>query len=179
MNKYLKLGKFTISLPVALTGFLGYFMAKAYLDLSALYAVLGIFLLALGSGALNQVQERHTDARMQRTSHRPLPAGDISLASAIVFVILTALAGTSLLLLTGSMLALSDGLTSGKLSVSGVQMWEWASIQPASCFGVSATASAPISGRAWCRCCWACRGRQTSRRRAAGWSGRRRSIRRS
>jgi protoheme IX farnesyltransferase len=110
MNKYLKLGKFTISLPVALTGFLGYFMARASLDLSALYTVLGIFLLALGSGALNQVQERHTDARMKRTSHRPLPSGDISLPSAIVFVILSASAGTFFLLLTGSMLAAALGL---------------------------------------------------------------------
>ena len=63
MNKYLKLGKFTIALPVALTGFLGYFMARPSLDLFALYTVFGIFLLALGSGALNQIQERHTDAR--------------------------------------------------------------------------------------------------------------------
>jgi len=110
MNKYLKLGKFTISLPVALTGFLGYFMAKANLDLNALYTVLGIFLLALGSGALNQVQERHTDARMKRTSQRPLPSGDISLGSAVVFVILTALAGTALLIMTGSMLAAGLGV---------------------------------------------------------------------
>ena len=110
MNKYLKLGKFTISLPVALTGFLGYFMAQASLNLSALYTVLGILLLALGSGALNQIQERHTDARMKRTSRRPLPSGNISLQSAIVFVVLTASAGTFLLLLTGSLLAAGLGL---------------------------------------------------------------------
>ncbi|TFH20614.1 MAG: protoheme IX farnesyltransferase [Bacteroidia bacterium] len=110
MNKYLKLGKFTISLPVALTGFLGYFMAQPSLDLSALYTVFGIFLLALGSGALNQIQERHTDALMNRTSRRPLPSGDISLQSAIVFVILTATAGTFFLLLTGSVTAAGLGL---------------------------------------------------------------------
>jgi len=110
MNKYLKLGKFTIALPVALTGFLGYFMARPSLDLFALYTVLGIFLLALGSGALNQIQERHTDARMKRTSRRPLPSGDISLQSAIVFVVMTASAGTFLLLLTGSLLAAGLGL---------------------------------------------------------------------
>jgi len=110
MNKYLKLGKFTIALPVSLTGFLGYFMARASLDLTALYVVFGIFLLALGSGALNQIQERHTDARMKRTSRRPLPSGDISLQSAIVFVILTASAGTFFLLLTGSLLAAGLGL---------------------------------------------------------------------
>lgn len=110
MNKYLTLGKFTIALPVSLTGFLGYFMARASLDLSALYVVFGIFLLALGSGGLNQIQERHTDARMKRTSRRPLPSGDISLQSAIVFVILTASAGIFLLLLTGYLLAAGLGL---------------------------------------------------------------------
>lgn len=110
MNKYLKLGKFTISLPVALTGFLGYFMFRPSLDLQALYTVLGIFLLALGSGALNQVQERHTDARMKRTSRRPLPSGQISLRAALVFVILTASAGTFFLLLSGSSLAAGLGL---------------------------------------------------------------------
>jgi protoheme IX farnesyltransferase len=110
MNKYLKLGKFTISLPVALTGFLGYFMARPVLDLDAFYTVLGIFLLASASGALNQIQERHTDARMKRTSRRPLPSGAISLQSAIVFVILTASAGTAFLLFTDSLLAAGLGL---------------------------------------------------------------------
>jgi protoheme IX farnesyltransferase len=110
MNKYLKLGKFTISLPVALTGFLGYFMAKTTLDLDAIYTVLGIFLLSSGSAALNQIQERYTDARMKRTSHRPLPSGDISLQMAIVFVILTSSAGTFFLLNTGSLLAAGLGL---------------------------------------------------------------------
>ena len=46
MNKYLRLGKFSISVPVALTGFLGYFMLRARFDLHALYAVCGIFLLS-------------------------------------------------------------------------------------------------------------------------------------
>ena len=72
MNKYLKLGKFTISIPVALTGFLGYFMARPFLDLNAIFTVFGIFLLSLGSAALNQIQERHTDAKMKRTAERPL-----------------------------------------------------------------------------------------------------------
>ena len=77
MNKYLRLGKFSISLPVALTGFLGYFMVHARFDRHALYAVSGILLLAMASAALNQIQERHTDALMKRTSLRPLPTGQI------------------------------------------------------------------------------------------------------
>ena len=110
MNRYLKLGKFTISIPVSLTGFLGYFMARPSIDPDAIFAVLGIFLLSSGSAALNQIQERHTDALMKRTANRPLPSGSISLKAACVFVILSASAGTFLLLLTGSLMATLLGL---------------------------------------------------------------------
>lgn len=110
MNKYLKLGKFTISIPVALTGFLGYFMINPVLDLPAFYTVTGIFLLSLASAALNQIQERHTDALMPRTRQRPLPSGQITLTAAILFSVLCAAAGTVLLMLTGYPLAAALGI---------------------------------------------------------------------
>jgi len=110
MNKYLKLGKFTISLPVALTGFLGYFLLKSNFDLHAFYTVSGIFLLSLASAALNQIQERHTDALMARTSRRPLPSGQITLRGAIIFAAASATAGTILLLLTTFPLAAALGI---------------------------------------------------------------------
>ena len=110
MNKYLKLGKFTISIPVALTGFLGYFLARPVFDLNALYTVLGIFLLSSGSSALNQIQERHTDAKMERTARRPLPSGQITLPGAILFAFCCAAGGTVLLMLTGYPLAAAFGL---------------------------------------------------------------------
>ena len=110
MNKYLKLGKFTISLPVALTGFLGYFMAQPILDLHALYTVSGIFLLSSGSSAINQIQERHTDAKMSRTAQRPLPSRKITLAQAILFSTMCAAAGTTLLMLTGYPMAAAFGI---------------------------------------------------------------------
>ena len=110
MNKYLKLGKFTISLPVALTGFLGYFMAQPILDLHALYTVSGIFLLSSGSSAINQIQERRTDAKMSRTAQRPLPSGRITLAQAILFSTVCAAAGTTLLMVTGYPLAAAFGV---------------------------------------------------------------------
>ena len=110
MNKYLKLGKFTIAIPVALTGFLGYFMAEPALDLNALLSTTGIFFLALASGSLNQIQERHTDALMARTAQRPLPSGQIMLAGAIFFSVLCAITGSILLLLTGYPLAAAIGI---------------------------------------------------------------------
>jgi protoheme IX farnesyltransferase len=39
------------------------------------HAVIGTALVAAGASCLNQVLERHTDARMPRTANRPLPTG--------------------------------------------------------------------------------------------------------
>ena len=97
----LKLGKFTISVPVALTGFLGYFLYRPALDPGAVLTTSGIFLLAMASSAINQIQERRTDALMKRTRKRPIPAGLITLPHALFIAVLFALAGTSMLLLTG------------------------------------------------------------------------------
>ena len=110
MNKYLTLGKVTITLPVALTGFLGYFMAQPSFGLHALYAILGVFLLGSASAAVNQIQERHIDSRMPRTASRPIPTGQVSLAGAILFAVIIAGAGTALLLMTGYPLAAALGL---------------------------------------------------------------------
>lgn len=57
----------------------------------------GIFLLAAGSSALNQVQEISVDAQMPRTAQRPLPSGRISLAHAIGFCVVTIGSGLALL----------------------------------------------------------------------------------
>jgi protoheme IX farnesyltransferase len=43
------------------------------------YTLLGTSFLALGSGALNQIQEHREDALMERTRSRPIPSGRISL----------------------------------------------------------------------------------------------------
>ncbi len=56
-----------------------------------------IFLLAGGCSALNQVQERASDALMERTRHRPIPAGRLAPKAALC--ISAALLGTALLLL--------------------------------------------------------------------------------
>ena len=110
MKAYLKLGKATISIPVALTGFLGYFLYQPLFDLNALYILLGVFLLSMGSSAFNQIQERHTDAQMKRTAGRPIPSGIINLQRAILFAIVCALLGTALLMLTGIPLSAGIGI---------------------------------------------------------------------
>jgi protoheme IX farnesyltransferase len=102
----LKLGKFTISIPVALTAFLGYFLYYPVIDRNALLSVFGVFLLSMGSSAINQIQERRTDALMKRTASRPIPAGIIKLNHAIGFAGLFSLSGTLLLIPTGYVPAL-------------------------------------------------------------------------
>ena len=110
IKSFARLGKATIALPVALTGFLGYFLYKPVFDLHGLWTLGGVFLLAAGSGALNQLQERKTDALMQRTARRPIPAGIISPGQALLFALVVSGAGTWLLWLTGQLLAAGLGL---------------------------------------------------------------------
>ena len=106
----LKLGKFTISIPVSLTAFLGYFLYKPLLDRNALLTISGVFLLSMGSSAINQIQERKTDALMNRTKGRPIPAGIIRLREAILLAGLFIISGSLLLAATSSLTAILIGV---------------------------------------------------------------------
>ena len=58
-----------------------------------LNVLLGTLLIAGGSGALNQYIERHFDARMRRTSRRPLAAGQLEPVAAFYFGLLLSVMG--------------------------------------------------------------------------------------
>lgn len=105
ITSILQLGKFRISIPVALTGFLGFYRYEGEISIILLCTITGIFFLSMGSSTFNQIQERRTDGLMKRTKNRPLPSGRISLIFAIVLGILFSAAGFALLLLTGSLLS--------------------------------------------------------------------------
>ncbi|MBL7904864.1 MAG: protoheme IX farnesyltransferase [Bacteroidales bacterium] len=87
------LGKFSISLPVALTTFTGYLISHGDFTRGIFYPVLGVFLLASAASALNQLQELRTDLIMPRTRNRPLPSGRISKREAWIFILLFGLSG--------------------------------------------------------------------------------------
>ena len=70
-----------------------------------LQAVGGTALVAVGAGALNMVMERRTDALMLRTRDRPIPAGRIQPAEAILFGGAAAAAGLAWLALATDLLA--------------------------------------------------------------------------
>jgi heme o synthase len=59
--------------------------------------VIGTLLVGAGAGALNQWIERRFDAVMKRTSHRPIPSGEIRPLTALIFGLLCAVLGSGYL----------------------------------------------------------------------------------
>jgi len=93
----LELTKARVTAAVTVSTAAGYLLfARAY-GPNLAYAAAGVFLLACGACALNQVQDRAIDARMGRTAVRPLPAGRIDPASAAFIAGLLILGGLYLL----------------------------------------------------------------------------------
>ena len=93
LSLLLELTKLRISGASTFTAAAGYVAFRRGMDLGLVTTLLGILLLAMGSSALNEVQEHQLDAQMPRTAGRPIPRGDISPRAAAVLAILMAVAG--------------------------------------------------------------------------------------
>jgi len=98
-----ELTKLRITLLVVVTCWLGYALGQHAAGITPpwwqwLSALAGTALSCMGAGVLNQLREIDTDARMERTGNRPLPAGRIRPATALCFGIALATAGVLLLL---------------------------------------------------------------------------------
>lgn len=89
----LALIKYKVSIAVTFTAITGYVVYAGHFDLQIITLVLGVFLLAGGSSALNECQESKYDAKMPRTMNRPIPTGKISLVNAVVVSVMFCLAG--------------------------------------------------------------------------------------
>jgi protoheme IX farnesyltransferase len=87
LKDLLNLTKSEIVLLEAITLAAGYFIGQSIespIDWQRfLLTLIGVSSLALGSGAMNQIQERGEDAQMDRTKNRPLPSGRIPLNVAL------------------------------------------------------------------------------------------------
>lgn len=96
---YMQLMKFRLSALVVLTGMVGFVLgsAEAISWLGFAISSLGVLLAAGSANALNQVLERHRDAKMQRTMGRPLPSGRIGVMHATLFAIVIGAAGVVLM----------------------------------------------------------------------------------
>ena len=92
---FVSLMKPRILMMVLLTTFVGFYLGlRSTPDYAALLQVLaGTALAAGGTLALNQFLERDLDARMVRTRLRPLPAGRLQPAEALLFGVLITIAG--------------------------------------------------------------------------------------
>lgn len=90
MLAYVELTKPRIAFMLVLTAAAGFFVGSNQSLNYVLFAnaMIGIALLAFGVATLNQWLERHTDRLMKRTAGRPLPAGRLGSAEALIFGIL-------------------------------------------------------------------------------------------
>jgi protoheme IX farnesyltransferase len=84
INDLRELFKVKVVALVLVTGWGGFYLGSLASGISSLQrglldALLGIGLVSAGAGALNEVLERTTDARMKRTADRPLASGRIPL----------------------------------------------------------------------------------------------------
>jgi protoheme IX farnesyltransferase len=104
---YMELTKPRITAMVVLTSLVGFVMASpgAWTSARLLAALVGTALVASGASALNMVLERDTDARMQRTRARPLPAGRLRAAEAVGFGIALTAGGLAVLFRLSGVLA--------------------------------------------------------------------------
>ncbi|RME82836.1 MAG: protoheme IX farnesyltransferase [Planctomycetota bacterium] len=93
----IELGKVRITVMVTFTTAMGYILASKRMDFLMIYPLLGTFILASGSAALNHWQDSHIDQAMTRTKKRPLPSGRISNLAALGIAFLWIFLGSALL----------------------------------------------------------------------------------
>jgi protoheme IX farnesyltransferase len=92
-----------ISLFAAFAASAGYLLSSSRPGGDVFFPAAGVLLLASGASALNQYQERDTDALMERTRGRPLPSGSMSPAGALCVSAALVLPGLLLLFFSGGL----------------------------------------------------------------------------
>lgn len=106
----LELTKFRITFFVTVTAVFGFVSNTGKINTSLITPALGILFLACSSAVLNHIQERTTDAIMERTKQRPIPSGRISAASALLIFAILFLIGSGLLFFFSGWITLLLGL---------------------------------------------------------------------
>jgi protoheme IX farnesyltransferase len=94
MKDFMKFTRFYLSLAVSLSALFTYLIKTNQPGMEILLPWLGVLLLALGTSALNQIQEVHHDKLMNRTLDRPYASGRYSFKKAFtisISIILSAL----------------------------------------------------------------------------------------
>ena len=97
----LKLVKHRLSAMVAVSALAGYLFYPGHIGVDFFFVFFGVLAMAMGTSALNQIQEYRYDALMDRTKKRPLPSGAITPSQAAIISIMLTLIGTLILLFSG------------------------------------------------------------------------------
>jgi protoheme IX farnesyltransferase len=110
INLLLDLGKIRISLLATFSAAAGYLLETGRITTHMLVPSAAVFLLACGSCALNQYQEREIDRWMERTKSRPIPSGRLNPETALWISTGLILSGALILFFGAGDLALALGL---------------------------------------------------------------------
>jgi len=111
VSDLVELTKARLATLVVITALMGFYMGWAQASAAAsvwwtlAITLTGVALACLGAGALNEVVERKRDARMKRTSDRPVAAGRMSPLVATIVGVSLAVVGVGLLAMLGLYLA--------------------------------------------------------------------------
>lgn len=83
---YYELTKPRVVMMMLLTAMIGMLLASQAVPWHAIfYGSIGIGFAGGSAAVINQLVDRHIDAKMARTQNRPLPSGKVSLRNAIIF----------------------------------------------------------------------------------------------
>ncbi len=99
LRDYAELTKLRVTTLIIMTAWCGYFFGAhragvSWLSFGLLHALIGIGLVSSGTAALNEVMEHDVDANMRRTALRPIPAGRMTLAHAMMVGSLMSIGGS-------------------------------------------------------------------------------------
>jgi len=98
IDDFKQITKFGLSLSVVFSAVAGYLIAANTIQFSVLISLaIGGYCMVGASNVFNQVIEKDTDKLMKRTQNRPLPAGRMSVNTAMTIGIILALAGIIIL----------------------------------------------------------------------------------
>ncbi len=105
-----ELGKYRISISVAVTAVVGYLLYEIRFDTNLVLTFFGTLLMSMGSASYNHWQERKIDPMMIRTSNRPLASGRIDSRKGFAISSILTLFGMLFLLGTNEIGAMLVGL---------------------------------------------------------------------
>lgn len=109
-KSYFTLCRIKVSLFAACSAATGFLVSQHNKTIGFILPASAVFMLACGSSALNQYQDRNIDVRMERTRRRPLPSGALAPHRALTVSLTLMTAGLLLLVLNGGVIPAALGL---------------------------------------------------------------------